>query len=566
MLSKLFKARTTRAVVAVALVATVFAYSAASPTGAAPQSKSITGACSGADDASKGLLAAFGGALSLPFTITSDVPATLDPEAPDQPISFTWSITIAASVTSQIAAIDPTLTVKDLQLDMGVSGPTDTTEVLGRPGPVDVAISAGQPATISQGPFSGTLEGIGKGGIIKYVPKNIALTISLDISGKTTDVKVACSAPGTAAITSIKIPGSPDVVQPIELEGTANSSVSVDVLGKYVTAGTDEEGVVRPVQPETLKVLEGPGQVVNGQVVVNTGDAGTTSSVTFEVCSGTLPGTNEVQTLQLDTTSEVFKKGVAFTLKYGDETTKPIDMIDEASLPVLLNPSLLNIPVGNWVDNANSYAFVGHKLPDPLDIQMALEQLPSIGGGGVKVTAGTTGGAYNIEFTGKNGEKDVDSLTIGNYYSLFPQEVLTGIIDAASSLLGGGGEGGGEVTTTTFPGGLDLDAYVAQLEAELFLAQISNNLPLQLEIIGKLFPLKLDQALSNIDVNATISWLTSLFSTAPAAETAVAGEEPIGICSQGVIDVAVAGADVAGTSDLNSVNSATQGASLALAG
>ncbi len=558
MLSKLFKARTTRAAVAVALVATVFAYSTAAPSGAAPQSKSITGACSGADDASKGLLAAFGGALSLPFTITSDVPATLDPEAPDQPISFTWSITIAASVTSQIAAIDPTLTVKDLQLDMGVSGPTDTTEVLGRPGPVDVAISAGQPATISQGPFSGTLAGIGKGGIIKYSPKNIALTISLDISGKTTDVKVACSAPGTAAITSIRIPGSPDVVQPIELEGTANSSVSVDVLGKYVTAGTDDKGVQRPVQPETLKVLEGPGQVVNGQVVVNTGDAGSTSTVTFEVCSGTLPGTNEVQTLQLDPTSEVFKKGVAFTLKSGDEETQPIWMVDPLWRTTVPTKA-------NWMDLANTYIFRVHKLPEPAEIQTALEQLPSIGGGGVKVTAGTGLGAYNIEFTGKNGEKDVDSLVVGSYFSVLPQEVLTGIVDAAKGLLGGGG-GEGEATTTTFPGGLDLNAYITQLEGELFLAQISGNLPEQIRLTQELFPLKLKQALSNIDVNATITWLTSLFSVAPSAETAVAGEEPIGICSQGVIDVAVAGADVAGTSDLNSVNSATQGASLALAG
>ena len=573
MLSRMFRARGTRVAVAVALVATAFAVTAGSPTSAAPQSKSLTGSCGGADDASKGLLAAFGGALALPFTITSDVPATLDPEAPDQPISFTWAITIAASVTGQIAAIDPTLTVKDIVLDMGISGPTETTEVQGRPGPIDVAITAGQPASISQGPFSGTLEGIGKGGIIKYAPKKIALTISLDISGKTTDVKVECSAPGTAATTSIKIPGSPDIVQPIELEGTANSSVSVDVLGKYVTDGTDEEGNKRPVQPETLKVIEGPGQVVDGQVVVNTGDAGTTSSVTFEVCSGTLPGTNEVQTLQLDPTGEPFKKGVAFTLKFGDEVTPPITMIDAQSLPVILNPGLMNIPVNDWMNNANNYIPAGFALPSPLAIQMALEGLPSIGGGGVVVTNGDKAGLYKIEFVGKNGEKDIDSITVDHYYSVFPQEALTGIIDAAKGLLGGGG-GEGPTTTTTLPGGsATIDEAIAWLEGQIAIEDakgIFKDWNLWGDLQGQRINLLIKKGLSDIDVNAAISALTGLFSTPPQAATETAGEDPIGICSQGVIDVSVAAAAVEGTSGTNSAGStagsSVEGAALSLAG
>ncbi|UDY34832.1 hypothetical protein [Dermatobacter hominis] len=566
MLSRLFKARSTRAAVAVALVATAFAFTAGSPTSAAPQTKSLTGSCAGADDASRGLLAAFGGALALPFTITSDVPATLDPEAPDQPISFTWGITIAASVTSQIAAIDPTLTVKDLSLDMGISGPTDTTEVQGRPGPVDIAITGGQPATVTQGPFTGTLEGIGKGGIIKYSPKKIALTISLDISGKTTDVKVECSAPGTAATTSIKIPGSPDVVQPIELEGTANSSVSVDVLGKYVTDGTDENGVKRPVQPETLKVVEGPGQVVNGQVVVNTGAAGTTSSVTFEVCSGTLPGTNEVQTLQIDPTGEAFKKGVALTVKLGDEVSPLIWLVPALWRGTTPTPQ-------NWLNTANDYILRPHELPSPADVQAALEALPSIGGGGVKVTAGDKAGLYNIEFVGKNGEKDIDSLAIDRYYSVFPQEVLTGIIDAAKGLLGGGAGGG---PTTTLPGGAaTVDEAIAWVDLQIAIEDakgIFRDWTRWGDLQVQRLDLMIKKGLSDIDVNAAITALTGLFSTPPQAATLTAGEDPIGICSQGVIDVSVAAASVEGASTGatgtagTSGGSSVAGASLSLAG
>lgn len=555
MIGKLVRGRTTRAVVAVALVATVFAASSNVATSAAPQSKTLTGSCSGADDASKALLAAFGGALSVPFTVTSDVPGTLPQSAPDQPISFTWGVTLAASVTTQVAGIDPTLTIKNTTLDIDVKGPTSTTEVLGRPGPQDLAVQAGVPATLAEGPFTGTLKDLGKGGIIKYSVKAIAFTISIDISGAAKDVAVVCTAPGTVATTSIKIPGSPDIVQPITLTGTANTPQLVDVLGQYVTPGTDENGVKKPVLPETLKVLDGPGQVVNGQVQVTPGAAGTTSSVTFEVCSGTLPGTNEVQQLVLDPSSDALKKGVAFTLTYGDQTTAPID---ELGFPFTFTPP------GNWVDEANNYIFTIHELPSPADVQIALERLPKIGAGGVKVTAGDKAGVYNIEFTNQNGEKDVDSLALGKYYSVFPQEILAQILTAAQALLNKPDDP--NATTTTFPGNVTLDQYVKQLEDQLYLAQISNDYVGWLNTFGQLVPLKLQQGLANIDVNAAIAALTGLFSTPPVLSTTVAGDTPIGICSQGVIDVNVASVAGASTSANVSDASATNGAPLAFTG
>jgi hypothetical protein len=558
MVGKLLRGRMSRAVVATALVATVFAVASGTPTSAAPQSKGLTGSCAGADDASKGLLAAFGGALTVPFTVTSDVPATLPPNAPDQPISFTWGVTLAASVTSQVAGIDPTLTIKDTTLDIEVKGPTSTTEVQGRPATKDLAVSAGVPATLTQGPFAGTLKDIGKGGIIKYSPKKIGFTISLDISGKATDVKVACTAPGTVATTSIKIPGSPDIVQPIVVTGTPNQAVTVDVLGSYVSAGTDEKGVKRAPLPETLKVLEGPGTVSNGKVLVSAAGPGSTSSVTFEVCSGTLPGTNEVQTLVLDPSSDALKKGVGFTLKFGDAETVPIWMVSPAWR--LAFPGNFNKPT-NWVEQANSYIFTPYELPSPTEIQLALERLPAIGAGGVKVTGG--GGRYNMEFIGKNAEKDVDSVGIGSYYSVFPQEVLASIITAAKDLLGGGS--GPTTTPTTFPGNLTLDEYVKKLEGDLYLAQLANDLPKSLQILGELIPLKLKQGLANINVNEAISFLTGLFSTPPGLTTATAGDTPIGICSQGVIDVNVAVVSGASTATVAGAT-ATQGAPLAFTG
>ena len=508
MMSRLLKARATRAGVAVALVADVFAITAGSPSQAAPQSKTLTGSCVGADQASADLLKAFGGTLSMPFTVTSDVPATLEPEAADQPISFTWGVTIDAKTTAAVAAISPSLIVKNVSLDIGITGPTATTEVQGRPEPTTITVTAGQPATLTQGPFTGTLTKIGKGGIIKYSAKKVALTISLTIQGKATDVNVECTAPGTLAITSIKIPGSPDIKQPIEIEGTPNSTVDVDVLGQYVTAGTDEHGTVMPVKPETLRVIDGPGKVVDGKVQVSTGDAGTTASVTFEVCSGALPGTNEVQSLQIDPSDSAIKKSLGLTLKFGDEETDVIWSVPPEV--VAANPDKFQKPTNwgtgepgdEWNADMLGWMLTPFKLPEPAAIQAALEALPSIGKDGVKVTlAGEDKpGLYNIEFLGKNAERDVPGLTIGNYYSVFPQEHLQAILDWAKGLMGGGegGEGGGGTPPPEVP-----------------------------------------PWMADLDINQIIAALTGMFTTPPSVATVVAGEEPIGICSQGVIDVAV---------------------------
>ena len=566
-MSRLFTAKGTRVAVATALIATVFAIASGTPTSAAPQTKTLTGSCVGADEASKGILGVLGGALTIPFDVTSDVPAQLDPEAPDQPIAFTWSVTISPDMTSKVAAIDPLLRIKDMVLDIGVSGPTATKEVQGRPAPVDIAVTAGQPATVAMGPFSGSLTEIGKGGIIKYSAKSIALTISIDMPTGATDVKVNCSAPGTVAITSIKIPGSPDIVQPISIEGTANSSVSVDVLGKYVTPGTDDDGKQHPVDPTSLKVVEGPGQVVDGQVVVNTGEAGTTASVTFEVCAGTLPGTNEVQTLMIDEQQDLLRRGVGLTIKNGEEETAPIWLVNEAYQQA--NPDQFTKPT-NWSEQYFNYLFAPFAMPTPAAIQAALEALPSIGEGGVKVTEGEDGDPadhmkpYLIEFTGSNGEKDVPSLSIGSYYSILPQEYLAAIIDAATGLMNGE-EGEPEV----LPGGATTpQEAIEYLNGQAALAFFSFNFPLWLDLTMQTLPFYADAVLAGLDVNAIIAWITAIFSTPPATATLVAGEPPIGICSQGVIDVDVPApttATVAGTTAVNT-GAEVAGAGMSFAG
>ena len=82
---------------------------------------------------------------------------------------------------------------------------------------------------------------------------------------------MTCSTGDLVAATQIKVPGSPDIVQPISLTATPNQVLSVDVLKQYVTAGVDKAGVTKPVVAESLKVVDGPATIKNGQVEITAG-------------------------------------------------------------------------------------------------------------------------------------------------------------------------------------------------------------------------------------------------------------------------------------------------------
>lgn len=564
MFKQAIRGRTMRVAVAAVAASTLVVLGSfgITPSGADPVTKTLTGSCGGADDASIALLNALGGSLTVPFEVTADVPPTLEPEQSGSPISFTWKVQLASDVVDKVVAIDPVLTVSNLVLDMGVNGPTETTVVEGRPAPLDVVLAAGQPADIVQGPFTGTLEGVGKGGLIRYSPKAISFTIAVDLSGQAREINIACSASGTVATTSIKIPGSPEIVQPITLSAQPGETVTVDVLGQYVTNGVDENGNELPVDPSSLKVIEGPASVVNGQIQLTAGDAGTTTSATFEVCAGTLPGVNEVQRITIDPSNDAMRRSVGFTLTYGEEETAPIWLarkwkefpeeggsllgnIFNAIFVGLLSehqdiggtyPETYPVPV-DWRAESFAYFFTDRFEPTPELIQDALESLPGIGEGGVEVT-GVEGEpfTFDITFVGPNAEKDVDSVGVGNYYSILPRETLTFILEQAQGLLGGDGEDDGPA----IPEGLTLQEYADQLRDELNAAVLSGNLDLAGEKLNALVAILPDLLISNIDVDAVIAFITGLFPQPPTVVTTVSGEEPTPICSQGVIDVNVA--------------------------
>ena len=528
---------TKRAVaIAVAMVMVVGLIELVNPGGveAVPVSKSLTGSCTGADPDTNALLGALGGnVLAVGFTVNADVPKTLDPGQSGVPISFQWNVTLDTTLVNKaVGAGLSSLRIRNTRVDTAVAGPTSTTAVLGRPGDSVVNLAANTPAVIRQGPFTGTLENVGQSGVVTYKTGAIGFTITVSLGGER-NLNIACNAPGLIASTPIKVPGSPDIVQPIEIPAAAGAAVPVNVLGQYVTAGRT------PIVPSSLRVVDGPGSVQNGQLVVNAGGAPSANSVTFEVCgvpvkvADAVPGVSEVQHLSLDKNTDLLKKSLGFTLKFGDQETAPIWTATPNFLGVGFGggPLAGGMPatkVANWSDQAGNYAiWTDPAFPSAAAVQAALTAVPAIGAGNAAVTQ-TAPGEYDITFLGTLAQKDVPAIAVGEYYSNLPQENLDSIIQAASALSAGSG---GPTTTTTIPAGLTPNDYILQLI-------LQGNV----DEAGKVLS---GQILGGIDVTATLAAITGLFPAKPALSEKTAGVDPVAeqfqeLCSQGSVTVTVA--------------------------
>lgn len=523
--------------VGVALVMVIGVLEFVSPGGAdaAPVSKSLVGTCTGADAATNTLLGALGGnTLAVGFTVNADVPKTLNPGQSGVPISFQWNISLDVGLVNKAVGAGLTsLRIRNTTVDTAVSGPTSTTAVPGRPGEQTVTLAANTPAVVTQGPFTGTLDNVGQSGVVTYKTGAISFTITVSIGGER-NLNIACNAPGLIASTPIKVPGSPDIVQPIEIPAAAGANVAVDVLGQYVTAGRT------PLVPSSLKVIDGPGSIQNGQLVVTAGGAPSANSVTFEVCgvpvkvADAVAGTSEVQHLSLDKSGDLLKKSIGFTIKFGDQETRPI----WTATPNVLGTGIFGggplaggLPttkMTNWVDQAAGFALWTDPVQPPAaTIQTALEALAAIGAGNVVVSQ-TSAGEYDVAFRGALAQKNVPAVSVGDFYSNLPQENLDAIIKAASALSAGSA---GPTTTTTIPAGLTPNDYILQLILSGRTDEAGNVLS--------------GQILGGIDVTATLATITGLFPSKPAVTTPTDGVDPVveqfqDLCSQGSVTVAVA--------------------------
>jgi hypothetical protein len=535
--------------IAVAMLMTAgileFGLGGGSAVGAAPVSKAVSGTCTGADAASLGLLNTLGGAsLAVDFRVSGDVPKTLDPGQTGASASFTWSVTLDQALVNKAASFGvKDLSITKTKLNIAVNGPTSTKVVAGSPSDASLALAPGVPAILTRGPFTAPIQNVGDSGVINYTISNISFTIGVALAGRAIDLNIVCSAPGLVASSPIKVPGAPDIVQPIEVKGAAGAAVPVDVVGKFAKAGRT------PLVPGSLRVISGPATVKDGKLVVTAGAGGSATSATFEICGQPIKiadqqaGTNEVQRLTLDSNVDTFKKGIGFSLKAGENETRPIWTAELGLFGFLGGLQLGATFPTNWTDVANNYATGTQYLaPSAATVQSALESLPGIGAGNVTVTkvAGVNRPTYDLAFGGSLAEKDVPEVKIGRYLSVFPQESLDSLIAVAGSL----GSSGSSSTTTTIPDGLTVDQYVARLQAEVGDLVAAGDFNGAGDKLSQLVQLSLTNALANINVQETIATINGLFPEKPKVETTTAGTEPVAaqfqdLCAQGSATVVV---------------------------
>ena len=541
-ISRIIRSKSVRVTAAAAVLGAVVV-TAAPMTSAAPVSKTLGATCVAADEASKPLVSvlASSGQIALPITVNVDAPTTLQPEQADVPVKYGFSVTLDSATTAAIPSSITSVNVSNLKFALAVNGPTETKSLISPPlPPQDLPVKPGEPATITYGPFDGAFTGIGKGGVIKVTVVETAFTIKVVVAGEQT-VNVKCSVPGTAFSSTVKIPGSPDIVQPITVNANPTEKVTVDVLGQFTTPSKDENGNLRQVDPSSFKVKDGPGAIVGGKLEITAGGPGSTTSVTCEVCSGALPGLNEVQVIDVDSTSNIVKKGVGFTLKFGAAESPVIPMVPPIvsfpNLPPATNPPADPSP---WELKANQFLFTPHEMPSPAEIQTALELTPGIGPGNVRVTRDAANDPpgkdrYRVEFIGALAEKelsDTQKITGGAWYSVFPQELKTKALALAGSI--GGDDDGGAPPLTEDQINQQIQALQVEIDQALRLGNIS------LAFDKKLEQVKLEVQRPSFATTAT-KLLSDLFSTTPSTSVEVAGESPIGICTEAIVDVVVAG-------------------------
>jgi hypothetical protein len=576
-----------------ALVSLVLVTATSSTTSAAPIAASIPATCRGLDADTNNTLALAKGLIgSDTVAINLNVSSPEIPETAglDQAIdaTFAWSATMDQNLVDKAVGLIPSITVKDIEAQMLIKGPSDADEFsTSVPGPITITPAAGVPQVLDIGALGGPINTTG-GGIITYRVGTVKLKVSLSVPGAGDfNLNLGCDVDGSNLIakTTVKDPDAP-VFTPevVALSASAGGTATVDLLNGVISPGKT------PLLPETLEIVEAPAggtaTITNGVFSFTAPTEPGVYSTTVQICgapkedSGT-PGVSEVQTLTLgENWTDVGTGGglpivggalnprpIAFSLKVGDQETPLIWAAEHAFFPGVVpvplpdgfGGSLIPTPE-NWapIDTAglvNQYATdTRYKGVSAAEVQAALEALPNVGLGNVEVVAlkegpnpnVTTG--FQITYKGTLAEQDVPSVSLGQWYSVPPQEVLDRISAAISELASGlgGDDGAPKSAYEQFLDTLDPNNGYDQVAAdnrlvELLVAGTAEEGDFSAWLLFKL----------NIGalVPQVSAFLNGLFPQKIAAATATQGEPatpPQPLCAQGIIDVTVS--QVAGTS------------------
>lgn len=585
--------RTGAAILVTAVMSLVLVVaSSGTTTSAAPVNATIPTSCTGRDKATndtlalaKGLIGSDRVAVNLVVT-GGDVPENAGLEQ-DINAAFNWAATMDQNLIDQAAALIPSISVSNINAVQQVKGPASEDTFTGsNPGPVNITPKAGVPAQLPIGTIGGTVTTTG-GGIITYRVGGLTLDVKLSVTGVGDfDLKLTCEVQGSNIIakTTVRDPDAP-VFDPevVQVQANTNETVSVDLLGDVITPGKT------PLLEESLEIVEQPAAgtaSLSGGVLSYTAPAtGGVYTTTVQVCgapkdeAGT-PGVNEVQLLTLGENWTAVGTGgglpivgqglnprpVAFTLKVGEEETALIWTSEHALLP-----GLIQLPLGgktptpdNWAPATsqglvNQYATeTRYKGVSPAAVQAALEALPSIGAGNVEVKGLNAAGEetaalgqiakLQVTYIGAKGEQDIPSVTLGQWYSVPPQEVLDRISATISGLAGSLNEEDPDAPPPT-----DFENFLDTLDPNSPADQAAADKAMGDKILASIAGgAAIPQAdwtayiLFKINIGALIPQLTaflnSLFPQKVATSTVEQGEAPTPpqpLCAQGIVEVTV---------------------------
>ena len=583
------------AILATSLLALGLVTAATSSSGAAPVSTQIEALCSGADAASLATLNNFAGILG-----GNTIPVTLSATAADIPESaaigekinaqFNWTGTLSQKLINTAAGLGASIDAENISAQMTIKGPSDIGSFSATAPNLTVVPAVGVPSVIGLGTIGGEITTTG-GGIITYRVASVSFTTKLLAAGIPVVLNITCAPTGSNLIstTSISDPDAPIFTSGIiPLAATAGGVATVDLLGgtsPIITSGKT------PLQPETLRIVEEPSEgkatITDGVFSFTAPAKAGTYSTTVEICGvqkedAGAPGVSEIQNLALgDNWAPIGSGGfdrrpIAFSLKFGGEETDLIWASDNLGGP---EPTPENWAPATGPGQVGRYAALlfgsVYRGISAAQVQSALESLPNVGAGNVEVVAEKSNAArpnlvtnFKINFQGELAEQDVPALTLGQWYSVLPQEALTRINESVQALI--------PAPATTVPGA---PATVDPLGGRT--GQALNDFIVERILTGTFTP-EISAAFVKVVIidpitaaaPALIAAINGLFPKMidPVAVPVVAGElptEPEPLCSQGIIDVTVtagvlgitlektdvqdatttSGAQVAGTSD-----------------
>ena len=580
------RGRTARTAGGVILATSLLAFglvaAATSSSGAAPVSTQIEAVCSGSDAASIAKLNDFSGILG-----GNTIPVTLSATAADIPASaaigekinaqFDWSGTLSQKLIDTAANLKASIDAENISAQMTIKGPSDIGSFSATAPNLTVVPAVGVPSVLSLGKIGGEITTTG-GGIITYRVASVSFTTKLEPAPKVfVELNITCAPTGSNLIakTSVKDPDAPTFTpEIIPLATTAGGVATVNLLEgtpPIITPGKT------PLVPESLKIVEAPSAgeatITNGVFSFTAPAADGTYSTTVEICGvpkedAGAPGVSEIQNLVLgDNWAPIGSYGldrrpIAFSLKFDGKETPLIwasdDLGGPAPTPENWAPATSPGQVGRYSD-----LFFGRSVYRGItaaQVQSALEGLPNIGAGNVEVVAETNNAAapnlvtnFKINYKGALAEQDVPALTLGQWYSVLPQEALTRINESVQELI--------PAPATTVPGAPEpVDPLGGRT------GQALNDFIIQRILTGTFTP-EISAAFVKVVLidpltaaaPALIAAINGLFPKVidPVAVPVVAGEAPTKaapLCSQGIIEVTVTAgvlgiSQVAGTTD-----------------